>query len=122
MSERSLPHPFPRVLVCPQHRPGQQRRQEVESQLPVMSDLWDTWDQVTAGRHTSADLLPWRNETGEMRQLLGRVMYEGARLAAPHCQDLLSDCLSVKHHKIFTEKGLCLEISAGRETILLKQV
>ena len=114
MSERSLPRPFPRVLLCPQYSPDLVRRQEVESQLPVMSDLWETWDQLTAGRPASADLLPWRNETGEMRRLLARGMYEGGRLTAPDCQDLLSDCRGLSQNKIITERGLCLEISPGK--------
>ena len=115
--EPGLPRPFPPLVLCPGPgvSPGQQRRDEVESLLPVMSHLWQTWAQLTAGLPASTDHLPWRNETAEMKELLARVMFEGGRLAAPDCQDLLSDCRGLQHNKIFTEKGLCLEISAGRE-------
>ena len=100
-------------MVCPDYEPDLQRRLEVEAQLPVMTELWETWRQVRAGLPTSPDRLPWRNESGEVRQFLARLMYEGGRLAGPHCEELLSDCRGLKHHKIFTEKGICLEISSG---------
>ena len=111
---------MPRLVLCPspedspEDSPGHQRREEVEAVLPVMSHLWDIWAQVTAGLAASTSQLPWRNETGEMRRLLARVMYEGGRLTAPDCQDLLSDCRGLTHNKIITEKGLCLEISPGK--------
>ena len=89
----------------------------MEAELPVMREMWDTWDRLRAGRDTSAAPLPWSNETGELRQFLAVVMYEGARLAAPNCQDLLSDCQHLKHNNIFTEKGICLEISPGGVSI-----
>ena len=115
-SERSLPHPLPSLVLCPspEDSPSHQRREEVEAVLPVMSHLWQTWAQLTAGLAASTSQLPWRNETGEMRRLLARVMYEGGRLTAPDCQDLLSDCRGLTQNKIFTEKGLCLEISPGK--------
>ena len=112
--ESGLVPPLPPVLLCPDYSPGPERRARVESQLPVMGLMWDTWDNVTAGRQsglTAGAELPWANDSLEVRQFLARVMYEGGRLAAPDCQDIVQNCHQLNHQKVLTEKGLCIEVS-----------
>ena len=111
-----LTTPLPPLVLCPDSDPRSQARRRVESQLPVLAHMWDTWDQVRAARSTRGDHLPWANDTREMRQFLGRVMYEGGRLASANCEDIIENCDNLKTDKIFTEAGVCLQVSPGTPT------
>ena len=113
METNLSPTPGVRLILCPEYSPVPGRRDQVEARLPVMGLLWETWSQVRTEEGPTTSLLPWANDTAEVRQFLARVMYEGGRLAAADCQDLLENCSNLKQRKVFTERGLCLEVSPG---------
>ena len=118
LTDEKVRAPLPPVIICPDYAPSTERIRMVEEKLPVMKIMWNMWDGVRTGQ-LQGEEMPWKNESQQVQRLFTKVMYEGGRMAMDDCEDIIDTCDGERDakdccqhsQKIFTKKGLCLEIS-----------
>ena len=113
--EQSLSPSTPNIYICPNYASSSESRKRVEKKLPVMKYLWDNWDNVIQSKPTLDSSLPWRNESSDTLELYTKVMFEGGRLAAESCENLLTNCDTFWSENILTDAGICLKANTGNQ-------
>ena len=113
--EQSLSAATPSIYICPKYEATPESRQRVEKVLPVMKYLWDNWNNVIQSKPASDSSLPWRNQSSDHLDFYNKVMFEGGRLSAEGCQDLLTNCDNFWTENILTDAGICLKAISGSQ-------
>ena len=115
--EQSLRPLSPNIFICPKYESSLESRQRVEKVLPVMKYLWDSWNNVMQSKPALDSSMPWRNESSEHLNFYNKVMFEGGRLAAEQCDNLLTSCDKMWSENILTDAGICLKANSENELL-----
>ncbi|XP_040567348.1 uncharacterized protein [Lepeophtheirus salmonis] len=126
---------FPSITFCPSTYSASKKRKEVSSRIPLMSVLWKNWDDVFSMNYNPLDSKTrnplWINESSlKVRQLLQRIMIEGALLSYPSCTETLRKCsvsgieveCCASLRKEFNPQGPCFSIDLSQRDSKRKEL